>query len=164
MTSLTCASARTAIETRELKGWTGLPAGCTPDGLFGVAFDEATWGLLPLGMAHEPSRTRLLELDGYYRPIARVRDAKVVMFDAMNPSLSTDWAGLAQSLGSPDAVEDFILAGVAMPRGEHIYAGRGITVFVNPENQRIIYIALYVPSTVDVYRQTLRPDLDKKRR
>lgn len=164
MTSSTCASARAAIETRELKGWTGLPAGCSPDALFGVAFDEASWGMMPLGARHEPSRTRLLELGGYYRPLARVRDAKVIMFDAMNPSLATDWAALSQSLGNPDAVEDFMFAGVSMVRGEHIYAGRGITVFVNPENQRVVYVALYVPTTVDVYRKTLQPDLDKKRR
>ena len=164
MTALTCASARAAIETRELKGWTGLPAGCSSDELFGVPFDEASWGLLPLGEAHQPSRTRLLELGGYYRPIARVRDAKVVMFDAMNPSLSMDWAALAPTLGAADAIEDFTFSGVVMPRGEHIYASRGITVFVNPENQRIVYVALYAPTSVDVYRRSLRPDLDKQRR
>lgn len=164
MAPLTCAAARTAIETHKLLGWTGLPADCTPDELFGIPFDEATWGLHPLGSTRAPSRARLLELPGYHRPLARVRGRHVVMFDAMNPVLSTDWPTLAADLGSPDALLDFVFGDVPMPRGEHVYAARGITVFVSPESQRILYVALYPPTTADSYARTLRPNLEKKRR
>lgn len=163
MTPLTCAAARSAIETHSLLGWTGFPADCTPDQLFGIPFDAATWGVLPLGSEQTPSRTRRLELPGYHRPLARVRDAHVIMFDAMRPALSADWPTLAADLGPPDGVFDFVFTSVLMPRGEHVYAARGITVFVNPENQLILHIALYVPTTVDLYARTLRPSLEKQR-
>src|SRR5262249_37031208 len=104
----TCADARAAIENRRFEGWSGLPPDCTPDALSGVAFDDATWGQLPLGVAHHPTRSRLLELTGYYRPLARVRDGVVVLFEGSNPALAGDVAGLLSSLGKADEVADFV--------------------------------------------------------
>lgn len=62
MTPKTCAEARTAIETRRFVG------------------PERTLGGVP-------TRWRILETPGYYRPIVSVRDGVVVLFDGMNPEL-----------------------------------------------------------------------------
>jgi hypothetical protein len=159
----TCADARTAIEARRLAGWTGLPAGCQPDALFGVALDES-WGQLPLGAALEPTRSRLLELPGFYRPMARVRDGAVVMFEAGMPELADDLPALLASLGPPDDVADFVFRDVTMTGGERVFARRGVTLFVNPENQRVLHVALYSPTTVETYRARLRLDLSARRR
>lgn len=158
-----CADARAAIEARRFAGWTGLPAGCTPDALFGVPLDD-TWGQLPLGASLAPTRSRLLELPGFYRPIARVRDGAVVMFEAALPELADDLPTLLAGLGPPDEVADFVYRDVAMAGGEHVFAGRGVTLFVNRENQRVLHLALYRPTTLATYRDQLRLDLSTTRR
>jgi hypothetical protein len=48
-----------------------------------------------------------------------------------------------------------------MAGGEHIYAGRGITVVVNPDNQFVVHVAVYPPTTVADYLERLRPSLSK---
>jgi hypothetical protein len=157
----TCDAARKAIESRQLRGWTGLPAGCAPAALLGVPLDT-TWGQRRLGSGHGPVQSRLLELEGYYRPMASVRDGAVVMFDAMNPDLDGGWAALAADLGAPEATHDWVYGTVPMAGGERIYAKRGITVYINRDGDDILHVALYAPTTPDAYARDLRPDLQKK--
>lgn len=162
MTQLTCDTARQAIEARRFQGWRGLPASCTPDALFGVAFDDAVWGQRRLGASLATARSRLLDLGGYYRPMASVRDGVVIMFDAMNPVLDAGWPALATDLGAPEATLDWMYGSVAMPGGERVFASRGITVFTNRDGDDVLHIALYPPTSVEGYTQTLRPNLEKK--
>lgn len=157
----TCKTARSAIEARRFIGWHGLPSGCSPDALFGVALDER-WGDAPLGKRFEHSRSRLLAIDGYYRPLAYVRDGAVAMFDGMNPVLDGGWATLSDDLGAPEARLDWVHATVDMPGGEWIYARRGITIFLNPENDFVIHVSVYVPTTVDGYVGRLRLNREKR--
>lgn len=163
MTAMTCDSARGAIEARRFVGWRGLPAGCRPEQLAGVAFDD-DWGVRALGEARAPARMRLLDVAGYYRPLVTVRDGAVVMIDGMNPQLDGGWAALEADLGAPEASRDFVFGTTPMAGGERIYASRGITVFVNPDNQLVVHVALYAPTTVTDYLARLRPDLTKSPR
>lgn len=142
-------------------GWQGLPQGCTSEALFGVPLDE-TWGALPLGEAHLRARSRLLELAGYGRPLAYVRDGHVIAFDGMSPDLAEAPDVLDKSLGPPEWVRDWIFGTVRMPAGERVYASRGISLFTNPETHAIVYVTLFAPTTVDHYRQTLRPPREKR--
>lgn len=162
MTATTCNDARTAITARQFVGWRGLPAGCRPEELVGIAFDDG-WGMRRLGEALEPARMRVLEVGGYYRPLVTVREGEVVMIDGMNPELAGGWSALEADLGAPDARRDFVFGSTPMAGGERVYASRGITVFVNPENQFVLYVALYAPTTVSDYLARLRPDLTKGR-
>jgi hypothetical protein len=159
-TATACDDARAAIRKGRFVGWQGLPRECAPAALFGVDFDEG-WGLRKLGSALEPARMRLLELGGYYRPLVSVRDGRVVMFDATNPELDGGWTALSADLGAPEAARDFVYSTVTMPGGERIHANRGVTVFLNPENQEVVHIAVYAPTTVADYEAHLRPSLDK---
>jgi hypothetical protein len=158
-----CESARRAIEARHFAGWDGLAPGCTPLALFGVPLDDS-WGQLPLGETFQPTRSRLLDLAGYYRPIAHVRETCVVMFDCTNPSLDVDWAALMADLGPPELQLDWVLGTLDMPRGEYVYAGRGITVFLNPANDFVKHICVYVPTSAAEYRTSLRPNRAKRYR
>ena len=158
---MTCADARQAIATRRFIDWRGLPRGCTTEALFGVPFDNS-WGALPLGAALEPARSRLLDLAGYYRPLAYVRDGVPVAFDAMNPQLGDGWHALDGPLGAPDATVDWIFGTVPMPAGERVYASRGITIFLNPETQAVVYLTLYEPTSVEAYAQRIRPPREKR--
>jgi len=156
-----CADARRAIEERRFLGWRGLPTGCTPVALFDVGLEDV-WGEWQLGAAFEPARTRLLETDGYYRPMAFVRDERVVMFSGQNPELPVGWPELSADLGEPDAVLDWVHATDPITGGERVYAGRGITVFQDPDSDFVIHVALYVPTTVDEYVRRLRQQHDKR--
>jgi len=51
-----------------------------------------------------------------------------------------------------------------MPAGERVYAKRGLTIFVNPENHAVVYISVYVTTTVDEYARRLRPPREKRAR
>jgi len=156
----TCETARRAIETRDFVGWQGLPTGCTAEALFGGALDE-TWGVRALGDRATATRMRLLDVPGYYRPLASTQAGAVVMFDGSTPELAGGWTALAADLGAPEASRDFVHGTIAMAGGEHIHATRGITVFVNPENQFVVHVAVYAPTTALDYLARLRPSLAK---
>jgi len=160
--STPCGAAKRAIESRRFIGWHGLPAGCAPDAMFGIQLDD-TWGLQPLGSSFEKLRSHLVELAGYGRSLAYARDGAVVMVDAMAPKLDGGWPALAADLGAPEATFDWIFGTIAMPAGERVYARRGLTIYLNPENQAVAYITLYVPTTVDDYARRLRPPREKRK-
>jgi hypothetical protein len=161
MTPARCEEARDAIAARRFIAWRGLPPGCTSEALFGVPLDDS-WGALPLGESHERARSRLLDLTGYYRPLAYARDGHIVAFDAMNPQLASTLQELEDSLGAPDTVLDSVFGTVPMPGAERVYAGRGITLFINPSNQVLLHVTVYAPTTADVYQQKLRPPREKR--
>ena len=160
---MTCDAAKHAIEARQFAGWHGLPAGCASDALFGIRLDD-TWGAMPLGSTFEKARSHLVELPGYGRALAYVRDSAVAMFDAMAPHLDGGWPALSADLGAPEATFDWIFGTIAMPAGELVYAKRGLTIFVNPENHAVVYISVYVTTTVEEYVRRLRPPREKRAR
>jgi len=162
-TPMTCDAAKHAIEARHFVGWHGLPAGCAPDAVFGIKLDEP-WGTMPLGSSFEKARTRVIELAGYGRALAYVRDGALALFDAMTPELDGGWPALSADLGPPEATFDWIFGTVAMPAGELVYAKRGLTVFLNPENRVVAYITVYMSTTVDEYAARLRPSREKRPR
>lgn len=162
-TPMTCDAAKRAIESRRFVGWRGLPAGCAPDAVFGIKLDD-TWGAMPLGSSFAKARTHLIELEGYGRALAYVRDSAVALFDAMSPDLDGGWPALSTDLGAPDATFDWTFGTIAMPAGELVYAKRGLTIFLNPENRVVAYITVYVPTTIDEYARRLRPPREKRPR
>jgi hypothetical protein len=157
--SITCQDARSAIEARRFVGWNGLPPDCTPLELFGIPPD-AELGFRRLGSAE--ARQRLLELPGYYRPLASIRDGVVVMLDGTNPELEGGWPALQGDLGEPAAKEDFAHGTYEIPRGEWIYPDRGITVFVRSDATVVVHVAVYAPTTLERYLAELRPHLGKR--
>lgn len=162
-TPMTCDAAKRAIESRRFVGWRGMPAGCAPDAVFGIKLDD-TWGAMPLGSSFEKARSHLIELAGYGRALAYVRDGALALFDAMTPDLDGGWPALSADLGPPEATFDWTFGTVAMPSGELVYAKRGLTIFLNPENQVVAYITVYVPTTIDEYGRRLRPPREKRPR
>ncbi len=161
MTTFNCDGARRAIEARHFQGWRGLPADCTPKAVLGIELDD-TWGVMSLGSSFERARSHLVELPGYGRALAYARDGSLVLFDAMAPQLDGSWPALSADLGAPDATFDWTFGTVPMPGGEHVYASRGLTVFLNPENQVVAYVSVYAPTTVEIYARRLRPPREKR--
>jgi hypothetical protein len=156
MTPKTCEEAKQAIESRRFVGWRGLPAGCSPDAMFGVKFEAKEWPKRTLGK-HE-TRWHGLDIPGYYEPTVSVRDGVVVLFDGMSPELDGDWAPLAADLGEPEAKLDWTHDMLQMKGGEWIYPQRGITIFGRASGNAAIRIAVYHPTTLADYKASLRPD------
>jgi hypothetical protein len=146
------------IRGRDFVGWRGLPADLAPADL-GAAGDPSAWGVRRLGAEAAPARFRPLSLDGYLSAQLSVRDDRVILFDGVRPQL--DFAALAADLGEPDERLDFVNGLVPIPGGEWVFAGRGITVFVNKGADKATYVVLYAPTTAADYRARLRPDLAK---
>ena len=160
-TSHAWATARLAIQARRFIGWQGLPPGCTAHALFGVGAG-ARWGEQQLGTHFQPARSHLLDIDGYDRAMTYVRNGAVALFDGMNPSLDGGWQALSDDLGTPEATLDWIHARTIMPGGERVYSSRGITILLNPDNDFVVYVSLYVPVTVDEYIERLQPNREKR--
>lgn len=161
MTSNPCEAARHSIESNSFASWKGLPPECSTQALFGISFDE-NWGMQKLGSTFQPARAHLLEIAGYYRPMVYVRDGRPVMFDGMPHPVDGSWSAIATALGAAEAVYDWEFSTVPIPKGEHIYASRGITFWVNPNRDLIVYVAVYAATTVDEYEKRLRPSRGKR--
>lgn len=160
MKPMTCDEARMAIETRRFLGWSGLPADCSTDAMFGVTFVPDDWPERMLGT--EATRWHILDTPGYYRPMVSARNGIVVLFDGMNPELDGGWARLAKDLGEPETKLEWMDSGVSTPAGEWVYPARGITVFLDTQTNTPRHLAVYAPSTLDVYERALRPKFGKK--
>ena len=88
MPSEECQRTGAAIATRDFVGWRGFPAGCSAsDLLAGIPDDLTDRPARPLGDHFDPAAFVVLDLAGWYRPMASFRDGDLVLFDGMNPEL-----------------------------------------------------------------------------
>jgi hypothetical protein len=154
---MTCEDAKRAIVARRFVGWTGLPATCKPDAMFGVPYDEPEWPARTLGK--KSTRWAAVDIAGYYEPTISVRHGVIVLFDGMNPELDGGWAPLAADLGQPEAKLDWYRDTILMKAGEWVYPARGITIFGRAAGDAALHIAVYAPTTLKEYEASLRPDL-----
>lgn len=158
-----CAVARAAIEKRDFLGWKGLPP-CSGDALFdGFPANVDDRPKRSLGKTNRSVSFVLLELAGYYRPMANVADGKLVLVDGMNPEIGERLTPLLTELGKPDATLDWDYGTLPLPQREHVHATRGITLFLNTDRDRALHVALYAATDLDTYLESLRPRLAKKR-
>src|SRR5688572_6996381 len=155
---MTCEDVRRAIVTRRFVGWTGLPADCKPDAMFGVPFDENEWPSRRLGK--KSTHWSAIEIAGYYAPTISVRNGAIVLFDGTNPELDGGWAPLAADLGQPEAKLDWYNDVLLMKGGEWVYPARGITIFGRAAGNAALHIAVYPPTTLAEYQASLRLDLE----
>jgi len=163
MTQENCKQIRQAIETQNFLGWHGLAPECTAQELFSnIPSDLTDKPVRPLGDDFSPAVFVLLELAGYYRPMASFRDRQLILFDAMNPELAGGFAPLHTDLGEPAARLDWHYGTLSIPTGEWVYPNRGITVFLNTTADKALHIALYQPTRLSEYQRALRPHLQKQ--
>jgi hypothetical protein len=153
----TCEAAGRAIAARRFLAWRGLPAGCTPEAMFGLKFEEREWPARMLGK--RSTRWHPVDVSGYHQPTVSVRSGVIVLFDGMNPELDGGWAPLAADLGEPDAKLDWHRDDVLMKGGEWVYPARGITIFGRAAGDDALHIAVYTPTTLATYKAELRPEL-----
>ncbi len=160
ITQSTCKLIRTAIEARNFSDWQGIAAECSAQDLFDDVPDETS---------DRPHRTLgkldanwvILKLPGYYRPMASFRDGRFILFDAMNPDIAEKASTLTALFGKPAATLDWWYGTLEMKSSQLVYPNRGITLYLNPETDNVLHVALYSPTDLDNWIQTLQPNLRK---
>ena len=166
MTTDACETAANAIRVRHFVGWRGLPSGCPSaamvPGLPNPLPDLAEQPARRLGSDASSAAFVMLDLPGWYRPMASFRAGELVLVDGMNPELDGGAAQLLADLGTPGTRLDWDYGTLPIAQGEWPYPDRGITVFLNTTSDKVLHLAVYRPTTLDVYLRTLRPPLAKR--
>ena len=83
-------------------------------------------------------------------------DGSIVMLDTQVLGKASDLKALLAKLGQPAAKFDTFFE-VKMEKSEWVYPGRGLTLYVNPENHVPMRVVGYAPTTLEHYRRYLRP-------
>jgi hypothetical protein len=157
----TCDEALRAFAARRFADWRGLPA-CTLADIrrhFELLDDEPHPGQLGRRAASWTAMT----VEGYDEPVQLWFDEQhVLLLLAEYPELP-DWPALAKKLGEPAAKLDSHLSTLLIPGSEWVYPGRGISLFVNPENMALLRVAVYAPATLAEYEAGLRLRFKQRR-
>lgn len=91
-------------------------------------------------------------------------EAAVQMADQEYPVLAGGLPALLAALGEPEQRHDTALGTVTVRSGEWIYARRGLTLLVNPANQRLLRVVVYPAMKLEEYERAWRLDLQVRRR
>jgi hypothetical protein len=157
---MTALEAMALIAARDLAHWRGLP-GCSLADVTGT-FDRRGDGVGSGRIGTSRRDFVLVSAPGYDEPL-RVwldDDDDVVALDVEYPELPE----LPAQLGEPEARRDFHWAGLDLADGELVYASRGITVYVNPENRDVLRVSVYPAGSLEQYDERWRLALPPHRR
>jgi hypothetical protein len=92
-----------------------------------------------------------------------LRRNDIILIDREYPPITRSLTTLLSDLGTPEAKEDSYLGMLLLAGSEWIYASRGLTLFLNPENASLLRIAAFEPSDLASYLSRLRLDLKVRR-
>jgi hypothetical protein len=88
---------------------------------------------------------------------------ELILGDARHPELPGGLEKLLTALGPPQDRLESYLGTLAVENSEWVYPERGLTVFVNPANRRLLRIAVYQPVGLSEYLEKLRLNLKRVR-
>lgn len=156
-----------AFAARDFRAWQGLAPETSLADVAAVCDVDTTWrASARLGEAHR----RAEWLGGTFREYelgiriwVEPGQHRVLLMDTESPVLVTDLPVLLQTLGTPEAILDSYLGTFCLPESEWAFASRGLTLYVNPETQQLLRLAVYPATSVEDYRRNLRLDLQMKR-
>jgi hypothetical protein len=152
------------FETRDFRNWHGLVP-CTIDDLtarYKLTVPGASNGRL--GRAWKPMQYSMLDVSGYIEPVSVwFNERRVVLLEAEYPEVVPNVAATLQALGTPDARLDVHWRSLKLVHGQLVYASRGLALYINPENQVLLRLAAFEPTSIDIYNDQLMLDLGEKR-
>lgn len=153
-----------AFANRTLRSFTGLASPTSLDDVAGVFDLDRSWhGQGVLGSAGHRTDWFSATANGFARGIrVWVADGAVVLIDAADVSLPEALPSLLDALGEPDAKLDSFLGTLEIRGSEYVYAGRGLTLYVNPATAMLLRIAGFTATSLDDYQRNLRLDLRMK--
>jgi hypothetical protein len=154
-----------SLASLDLKHWTGLVQGTTLDHARQVFEVDEEWrGAGRLGSEGRKVEWYSVEAEGLQDGLRLwFTGNDLLMADARRPRLPVSVDELLASMGMPQARLDSYLGTLLIEKSEWVFADRGLTVFVNPPNHRLLRIAVYAPLGLDDYRAGLRLNLKRVR-
>lgn len=155
----------TALVALELNDWAGLHQDTALDHARQVFdIDEEWCGTGRLGSEGKKTVWYSVSTGGFPEGLRLwVSDGDLILVDAPHPGLPGSLDDLLAALGPPQERLDSYLGTLLIEKSEWVYPGRGLTVFVNPANRRLLRIAVYRPVSLSEYRENLRLNLKKVR-
>jgi hypothetical protein len=144
------------LAAAQLADWPGLPSGWRA-----VSVDDALD--VVLGSDRVDADLVLLDdpADGCSAR-AWLRNGEVVLLEVAWRTTAPAWP--VDGLESPETRDDVVDGLVVVPSGEWVYPQRGLSVVTNQDGTSARHLFGFVPTTLDVYRRLLRPDLATVRR
>jgi hypothetical protein len=137
-------------------GWSGLPAGLR------AAPDDETFEVV---LGSEREEADLLQLPDVAEGCAArawLRGGVVVLVEIAWRTGPPAWP--PDSRDRPEARDDVVDGLVVVEAGEWIYPQHGLAVVTNQDATAARRLFGFAPTTLDVYRRLLRPDLSTVRR
>lgn len=149
-----CFAALARVADCTLIDWNGLPPGCRLADLETFCQPVAAPALdLALGDKREPATARRYHCATGRSLRAWSRDGGLVQLDIDGP-LPLD----PTPLGEPEARLTARIGFATYAGGEWVFARRGLAVGVSPDPGVVLYAAVFVPTSVDSYRERIRID------
>ncbi len=151
---------RAAIERHEFRSWMGLPMDLRysdVDSLFTRLSDACGVGFL--GRAGHKTLFRMHLCEGYPHNLKIWFDGdRIRMIELRYPMLPYPASELVHHLGKPQAKVDYSAGAMPVAEGAWVYAGRGITVFLDIGHAVVMALGLFAPCTLKHYLDQLHPD------
>lgn len=142
--------------------WNGLPEECNMEKIVGPL--PESWENTPvrhLGSNFRETKWIVIQHAKYYRPSICYYNGKAVLFEAMVEEIKGNHEELIKSYGLPSAKLDWNFGTLPLSESEYVFPNRGITLFIDAEEMKVLYVALYQVTTLDNYIENLRPNLGK---
>jgi hypothetical protein len=137
-------------------GWSGLPAGLR------AAPDDETFEVVLGSEREEADLLQLPDVADGCAGRAWLRAGVVVLVEIAWRTGAPAWP--PDSRERPEARDDVVDGLVVVEAGEWIYPQRGLAVVTNQDATAARRLLGFAPTTLDVYRRLLRPDLSTVRR
>lgn len=154
-----CMRAWRQIDERNLRQWRGLPSNCSYSS-FDQKFQRVSdqYGIGKLGVKVRDYRYRVYQHEGYPGDLkAWYHDDRLVLIEGWYPVLDADVPSLLDEFGEADLYLDYRLDLMPLAQGAWVYAGRGLTLFMDLDGQAVMGVALYRPGTAEDYEYKLHP-------
>jgi hypothetical protein len=156
MTGTDLAAVVDALASAGPVGWSGLPAGLR------AAPDDETFEVVLGSEREEADLLQLPDVADGCAARAWLRGGVVVLVEIAWRTGAPAWP--PDSAGEPEAQDDVVDGLVVVKAGEWIYPQRGLAVVTNQDATAARRLFGFAPTTLDVYRRLLRPDLSTVRR
>jgi hypothetical protein len=88
---------------------------------------------------------------------------RILLMDTESPSLKTDVLSLLRILGAPASKLDSYLGTFRLVESEWVFPSRGLTLYLNPETETLLRLAVYATTDLENYCRNLRLDLKMRR-
>ena len=150
---------------RDFRDWQGLAPDTSLSDVAAVfSVGDDLDGAAKLGSERRAATWISTAADGYENGVRIWLDENsVLLLDGDSPALTTELTAVLESIGEPDAKLDAYLGTFSIAESEWVYAGRGLTIYLDPEDLTLFRIVVYAPTSLDKYMESLRLNLQTRR-